>query len=75
MTYFNHTMTFFNLVDSYKINNIYISHNICLGHTLIIKLFQNLFTRGIMVKWSNSSVFKRRYKIAIISVKSHEDNI
>ena len=63
MTHFNHTVIFFNLVDSYRINDIYISHTI--GHTLITKLLQNLFTRGIMV----------RYKITILSVKSHENNI
>ena len=73
MNHFNHTVIFFNLVDSYRINDIYISHTI--GHTLITKLLQNLFTRGIMVKWSNSYVFKRRYKITILSVKSHENNI
>ena len=34
-TCFNHTMTFFKLKDEYKLSDIYISHNNCLGHILI----------------------------------------
>ena len=33
---FNHTMI--NLIDQYKVSDIYISHNKCLGHMLITKL-------------------------------------
>ena len=34
-TRFNHTMIFFKLIDYYKHSDIYMSHNICLGHMLI----------------------------------------
>ena len=32
---FNHTMIFFKLTDEYKISDIYINQNNCLGHMLI----------------------------------------
>ena len=32
---FSHTMIFFKLTDYYKISDIYINHNNCLGHMLI----------------------------------------
>ena len=35
MTRFDHAMTFFKLTDLYKISDIYINHNNCLGHMLI----------------------------------------
>ena len=28
----------------------------------------------LIIRWSYSDVFKRRYEIPIISVRSHEDN-
>ena len=34
-TRFNHAMIFFKLIDKYKLSDIYISHNNCLGHMLI----------------------------------------
>ena len=34
-TRFNHTTIFFKLTDWYKLSDIYISHNNCLGHMLI----------------------------------------
>ena len=34
-TRFKHTMIFFKLTDYYKLSDIYISHNNCLGHMLI----------------------------------------
>ena len=41
MTRFNHTMIFFKLTDQYKISDIYINHNNCLGYMLITQLLQN----------------------------------
>ena len=35
MTRFNHTVIFFKLINWYKLGDIYISHNNCLGHMLI----------------------------------------
>ena len=32
---FNHTMIFLKLTDYFKFGDIYLSHNNCLGHTLI----------------------------------------
>ena len=34
-TRFDHTMIFFKLNDWYKISDIYVKHNNCLGHMLI----------------------------------------
>ena len=35
MTSLNHTMIFFKLNDRYKLSDIHVSHNNCLGHMLI----------------------------------------
>ena len=35
MIRFNHTMIFSKLTDQYKISDIYINHDNCLGHMLI----------------------------------------
>ena len=34
-TRLNHTMIFFKLIDKYKLSDIYISHDNCLGQVLI----------------------------------------
>ena len=47
MTRFNHTMIFFKLIDQYKVSDIYINHNDCLGHMLITCLLKNLL-QGVL---------------------------
>ena len=45
-TRFNHTMIFFKLIDYYKLSDIYIdiymSHNICLGHVNYIVIIKSI---------------------------------
>ena len=38
MTCFYHTMIFFKIIDYYKLSDIYIRHNDCLGHMLITQV-------------------------------------
>ena len=40
-------MIFFKLIDLYKLSDIYISHNNCLGHMLVTWLLYNLL-QGVL---------------------------
>ena len=48
MARFSHTMIFFKLTDQYKISDIYINHNNCLGHMLIIYSYYTIYLQGVL---------------------------
>ena len=57
---FNHNIIFFKLADSYKISDIYINHNNCLGHMLIIEsIYSILF----------NIIYKHIYKVCYNKMK------
>ena len=44
---FNHTMIYFKLADEYKISDIYINHNNCLGQAIIsVEIMKIIDERG-----------------------------
>ena len=47
---FDHTTIFFKLTDYYKISDIHINHNICLGQILIKYLIKTVLTRCVMMR-------------------------